>query len=120
MDQELPTPTDRELIELSAKAIGIAGAWDAGVNGFVRSDGCDVLPKLWAPLHDGDDSLLLLMEMGFSIVTWDSMREVRVISPRTSLVYMLPFGDDKIATVKRVVVRAAASDYEFINNKTKH
>jgi hypothetical protein len=55
--------TDKELLELAAKAAGIVGRWDEEADCFVPRDG----PIFWNPLTDDGDALRLAVKLGIRI-----------------------------------------------------
>jgi len=102
----MSTESDRELLELAAKAAGIEvvraeikGLWIAGGMG-----------RHWNPLTDDGDALRLAVKlnMGISIPVWKDNR-VDVITFKLSSVNVIERGQDAMANVRRAIVRAAAA-----------
>jgi hypothetical protein len=94
--------TDRELLELAAKAAGIGGFWvDAGLN-----IGSNAAPRIWNPLADDGDALRLAVKLRMSVKN----TEIRasVIAERAWVVTTEPHGTDPLAATRRAIVRAAA------------
>ena len=108
--------TDRELLELAAKAAGIPIAF-GGTDGDIcrRTDSWD----LWNPLTDDGDALRLAVKLGFWI-TLDTEVEMTVDvikaakdseSPRPKHHtgrFKYPQYGDAYAATRRAIVRAAA------------
>lgn len=94
--------SDKELLELAAKAAGIE---------FDGRFGCfyDGHLKPWNPLTDDDDALRLAVKlnMGISIPVLNKHR-ADVISFRNALANAIEEGNDPYATTRRAIVRAAA------------
>jgi len=70
--------TDRELLEMAAKAAGIVLTWgskymvgddevDCTDIPYVTSESPDVTPYCWNPLEDDGDALRLAVKMGMSV-----------------------------------------------------
>lgn len=112
--------SDRELLELAAKAVGIAGKW-------VRNYGCGeyfylgshdgIMIKhpsggvaVWNPLEDDGEALRLAVRLGISLEI-DSIHcddpEVAVIAYGDE-VYQASLGSDPYTATRRAIVRAAA------------
>jgi len=108
--------TDRELLELAAKAAGVEGkyraqyAGDKEYGGFWHSGVC------WNPLTDDGDALRLAVKLKFDMCI-DTTKEnepfthvIGVLSEHT----MIPFSEieyhnnDPYAATRRAIVRAAA------------
>lgn len=87
--------TDRELLVLAAKAVGID----------VDADGRFAYPNgLWNPLTDDGDALRLVVTLGIHITNsqsdaWATTHAVTAIEPLTNNPY---------AATRRAIVRAAA------------
>jgi hypothetical protein len=98
--------TDRELLELAAKAAGITGVWDSYANVFVPTHG----RLTWSPLTDDGDALRLAVKLRFDICTEDNDGPTHI--------NVWPFGGgsgcseagdtDPYAATRRAIVRAAA------------
>lgn len=111
--------TDREILELAAKAAGISLQWGNYTNSpDYMSDGYH---QPWNPLIDDGDALRLAVELGISITPYpiynenerhsviakqrrksDTMRETNP----TEVVEI--YGGDPCAATRRAIVRAAA------------
>ena len=97
--------SDRELLELAAKAAGIEVFWLAGWNLLVLKRN----KQAWNPLTDDGDALRLAVKLRIEVEPWihgDSacaraaVREVLVDEPH--------YGDDPERATRRAIVRAAA------------
>ena len=102
--------TDRELLELAAKAAGnIEYFWTENGN-LVLSDPDG---KRWNPLTDDGDALRLAvaLNMGISIPVFTVFNKHRadVISFRNALANAIEEGNDPYATTRRAIVRVAAA-----------
>ena len=111
--------TDRQLMELAAKAAGIEYGTDrtdcglslTSLDGRHRS-----LPK-WNPLTDDGDALRLAVTLGLDIMRTD--QDVEAIAGLPPFAPMdrdaaapfgiEPLGDDPYAATRRAIVRAAAA-----------
>ena len=97
--------TDRELLELAAKASGeLTASWygnDAYFDGVLSR---------WNPLTDDGAALRLavVLNMGISIPVFNKHR-ADVISFRHPLVNAIEEGNDPYAATRRAIVRAAAA-----------
>lgn len=101
--------TDRELLELAAKAAGIDGAYRAGMfPGFVGSDigGADVP---WNPLHNDGQALRLAARLGLLVDTIRrGFKEGNVCAVHSTGAFYEPKQPDPYAATRRAIVRAAA------------
>lgn len=105
--------TDRELLELAAKAAGIeqgAERADCGISTTLPDGRHGYLPR-WNPLEDDGDALRLAVELqlGISIppVVDRRIDVVTFYGPIISIVEY-PQNDDRNAATRRAIVRAAA------------
>lgn len=103
--------TDRELIELAAKAAGIEGEWMQDEDGGMPylhnwENGC-----VFDPLTDDGDALRLAVELNFKIsippVLGGRVDVVNFSGPIISIVE-IPQEYDLNAATRRAIVRAAA------------
>jgi hypothetical protein len=91
--------TDRELLELAAKAAGLPHQWcDAwGTMAKTSPDGGFVFNHVWNPLTDDGDALRLAVQWGL------------LGAPFMTLAWIETLGDsDPYAATRRAIVRAAA------------
>lgn len=108
--------TDRELMELAAKAAGIR--FYVGIDGLTYLEGC---VTIWSPLTNSGDALNLAVKLGISITPYpiynsearhsviakqrrrsDTLREANP----TEVLEL--YGDDPCAAWRLAIVRAAA------------
>jgi len=99
--------SDRELLELAAKAAGIKLRWwDNSRNGLrVCNDTGSVCKRLhWNPIEDDRDALRLAVKLGLSvrIATKAGFTWVNGFEGST------PHGNDPYAATRRAITRAAA------------
>ena len=106
--------TDRELLEMAAKAAGIAGGWDKYAKVFVPAEG----RIFWNPLTDDGDALRLAVKLtlmscsGHQTYThspdiWHAWAMTEAEAYYHSVEYSRSSGDPYAAT-RRAIVRAAA------------
>ena len=106
--------SDRELLELAAKAAGIR------INHWVYDD-LDYSPAVleaggtWHPLADDGDALRLAVKLGLTVEQWFFGQEVLVYDFKESTMYEglgvsvhEPYGTDPLAATRRAIFRAAA------------
>lgn len=98
--------TDRELLELAAKAAGIVGEHDhygIWVIGSYEQGG-----TFWNPLTDDGDALRLAVKLGLNIMLMPDCAEpwVDVCGPESEADEL--YGDDPYAATRRAIVRAVA------------
>lgn len=110
--------TDRELIELAAKAAGISGSFDDDGD-WLRTDDPIVVSGmkryLWMPLHEDGDALRLAMTLELGVVCkrgsdpYEKNRSVVTDPYRVNQLRIVENhnGDPEAAT-RRAIVRAAA------------
>lgn len=107
--------TDRELLELAAKAAGYrVAAWKENDTALVKHpsapESCMVFP--WAPLKDDGDALRLADKLGLIVDAWNerAMQAIRHGLGHRDWVYA---SEDQILTgleaTRRAIVRAAAA-----------
>lgn len=90
--------TDRELLELAARAIDIELCWDAGLTPY-RTDNADD----WNPLEDDGDEARLEAALGMSVHWWGNC-----VTVRDATEFFAEHGN-KQAARRRAGVRAAAA-----------
>lgn len=96
--------TDRELLELAAKAAGIEGELtEYGV--WPKGDS-----PVWNPLRYDGYALRLAVKLDFAVVLEGSKNNVRIdgASPNGLELVNEPLGEDPYAATRRAIVRAAA------------
>ena len=94
--------TDRELLELAAKAAGIE-LWVDSVSGYRNGPDGDT----WNPITDDGDAMRLAVRLRLCISPPDPyLNKVYVSAPGAGAVE--DCGDDPYAATRRAIVRAAA------------
>lgn len=98
--------TDRELLELAAKAEGRQiFMWDETIKRFwILGD------EFWNPLEDDGDALRLAVTLELTVSTWGEEIEIWAGPEGYGLddPIVEPSGPDKNAATRRAIVRAAA------------
>lgn len=100
--------SDRELLELAAKAAGIRlHVW--GTKGKENFANMDAGPHdgLWNPLTDDGDALRLAVTANLDVFQAMAYKEVQVVGALQRTIFE-PWGEDKQAATRRAIVRAAA------------
>lgn len=94
--------TDRELLELAARAAGIEFQWRGSVL-------CDRhgLALHWNPLTDPGDALRLAVQLNMDITMWTDKVFAAALRQELAVVAE-PLGTDPLAATMRAIVRAAA------------
>jgi len=98
--------TDRELLELAAKAAGMCGHTYG--NSFCERVGNDLCKAdhLWNPLTDDGDALRLAVKCNIDMILTHS--DIESAFDHKCNQYAEPRGDDPYAATRRAIVRAAA------------
>ena len=104
--------SDREYLELAAKAAGLPHKWIPMLGKMLHIiDGGN--SDTWNPLTDDGDALRLAVRLGIEIypdrecsevITAFGVHQPKLIGLNT----YEPFGNDEMAAVRRAIVRAAA------------
>jgi len=106
MTTNKPKNTDRELLELAAKAAGYSiWEWDRDGSALIAD------PTIrWNPLEDDGDALRLAIKMGFNLSLPSSPNQVFVqVGERGSVPFELERIDgNPLSATRRAIVRAAA------------
>jgi len=92
--------TDKELIELAAKAAGIDIKWKEWVT-----------DKEWNPLTDDGDALRLAVKLNLGVNVTSGLKwtTITFFGPQHDMPYIEEkHGDDPYAATRRAIVRAAA------------
>lgn len=96
--------TDRELLELAAKAAGIDGVWSESY----RSIHVNTAPLrnfvLWNPLTDDGDAMRLAVEVGMRINT-----NTHMVCVNSDFFAGEPENGDSCSALRWAIVRAAAA-----------
>lgn len=111
--------TDRELLELAAKAAGYPiseGYYEESKNGgwWIYIDGSGEPPndsawtEIWNPLTDDGDALRLAVRLRIFINIHLEGESVAVTAQSIADSYTELFVDDEMAATRRAIVRAAA------------
>ena len=108
--------TDRELLELAAKAAGYPPEW----HGSIKIETANGTRK-WSPLEDDGDALRLAVKLGISTLPYPIYNETErhsVIAKQRRRTDMMReanqtevievYGDDSCAATRRAIVRSAA------------
>lgn len=106
--------SDRELLELAARAAGINGpVVEAGGMLYITSEQSPL--GIWAPLTDDGDALRLAVKLNLSIVDYknsdhiERRTSVKVWEGSDAFLFMQELhGSDPYAATRRAIVRAAA------------
>jgi len=96
--------TDKELLELAAKAAGIELKWMTQLGNGVKPN--EDFISNWHPLTDDGDALRLAVKLGFDIDIW--LRKGITIVDCVTVVENENHGNDAYAATRRAIVRAAA------------
>lgn len=93
------TKTDRELLELAAKAIGLTGSWSTTLGGWpcLVTNG---VGQPWQPLHDDGDALRLAVKLNLL----DGLER-----RASDLAAEVNYDMDPCAATRLAIVRAAAA-----------
>lgn len=89
--------TDRELLELAAKAAGIVLGWDA-IGAYRVLPGISGSDVRWRPLEDDGDALRLVVRLK-QLGRWEKLFTGEALSG---------WGDDPYAATRHAIVRVAA------------
>lgn len=112
--------TDKELLELAAKACGfkkVSATYHSDDDGYQTSefwcmhvkdlyDGKSGYSCIWNPLTDDGDALRLAVKLGLVLVIESDMVFCR--NQRTDKAFREPRNNDPYAATRRTIVRAAA------------
>lgn len=104
--------TDKELLELAAKAAGISIVWDDKWNCFMRDArpvqefDSELLP--WRPLTDDGDALRLAVKLKMRVDVVDFAVYVWTLNGIVSIKESTTMGYDIEEATRRAIVRAAA------------
>lgn len=100
--------TDKELLELAAKAAGIEIKWATQIGNGVVPD--EVFSMGWNPLKSDADALRLAVKLGIDIVHYENASEAIYYKKEVygGLSIEESHGDDPYAATRRCITRAAA------------
>lgn len=102
--------SDRELLELAARAAGIGP-----VIGFA-AESCELMigtrnnMRYWRPLTDDGDALRLAVKLGLDITFYNGYQEVHADSASGDQLSpaIEEYGEDRFSATRRAIVRSAA------------
>ena len=102
--------TDRELLEMAAKAAGI----EVGFTDQSPKDGCYLIENgdsagWWDPLTDDGDALRLAVKLGFGISIPLAYKRTDVVTFSGPIISVIEAHGDPCAATRRAIVRAAAA-----------
>lgn len=113
--------TDRELLELAAKAAGITGEWERD-DAYIQERYVFIIPYSnhglmtgipWNPLKDDGDALRLAVNLGLTVESNANDGDCAAYEPRNVRAASVEWGgmDDavRLAATRRAIVRAAAA-----------
>lgn len=100
--------TDRELLELAAKASEIKildwSPWPNHGGGWID----DAEQTYWNPLRDSGDALRLAVKLKMDVTAGQSIKVVCATNSYGASRVVLPLGNDHVATTRLAIVMAAA------------
>jgi hypothetical protein len=100
--------TDKELLELSAKAVGYNIWWKTGACKGGEYESAFIGEVPWNPLADDGDALRLAVKLGIVIDTSDGAVSVQYIVGDAAYPITIYEFDDIYAATRRCITRAAA------------
>ena len=98
--------TNRELLELAAKAIGHTVLPNASDATAFTLHGCGACGQRWNPLEDDGDALRLAVRLGLGVIT--HMPDGKAAARKPSGAVVTEFSPDMFLQTRRAIVRAAA------------
>lgn len=109
--------TDRELLELAAKAAGIDGWW-SGADYCYGYNGNKNVPVPWRPLTDDGDALRLAVKLRLQVTpgTYKSDEFTVYRSGYAECHEYLHYLQEPYAATRRAIVRAAAEIGKAVQN----
>ena len=96
--------TDREMLELAAKAAGIDVLWHQAWNQFVFK----TTYQKWNPLTDDGDALRLTVTLYFTVQVDEEDAKTYVVSDGGLCVAIESHTTDPLVATRRAITRAAA------------
>ena len=103
--------TDKELLELAAKAAGIDGSVDDefGCGMWLRGKRNPDNSRYWSPLTDDGDAFRLAVKLGLDVdCSWTNQATVFSLKQEREAV-LEPWGEDRNVAARRAITRAAAA-----------
>lgn len=104
--------TDREMLELAAKAIGLGVRWEEVHGCFWIEMGQGLPINTWNPLTSSEDAFELAAKLSISIDYFDGVGEAKATSYDGVYEAYAPYGDNKAAAARRAVTECAAAIQE--------
>ncbi len=101
--------TDRELLELAAKAAGIRLEWDGNPEEWQPMYYQGKTYHFFDPLTDDGDALRLAVQLHLTIYQW-SLSECCVCNESGTINESVSYGEDQLAATRRAIVLAAAAE----------
>lgn len=101
--------TDRELLELAAKAAGVDCEWLDGWRGPVIGRG--MASRCWLPLEDDGDAFRLAVKLRLNVIfeEFDGVEYACAVPSKSHQGQDDVIRDDELAATRRAIVRAAAA-----------
>ena len=108
----MTTESDRELLDLAAKAAGLDVRWYAN-DCLQVADKCNGFAGKWNPLTDDGDALRLAVKLGIEVIPgmahWGPVTYTNYPNKRGLNGPSETHGSDPMAATRRAIVRAAAA-----------
>lgn len=99
--------TDRELLELAAKAARLELSWQDGWNGMPDLASCN--GRVWNPLTDDGEALRLAVKLGLSVEQWPDEDGDGPYASVGNLTRSHEESGNPYLATRRVIVEAAAA-----------
>lgn len=100
--------SDRELLELAAKAEGLSAFWDDEHELMQMAYGSAEFVEEWNPLTDDGDALRLAVALRLDVSIWDSGATVTYEKVGAFDIATIHEHGEPLAATRRAIVRAAA------------
>lgn len=100
--------TDRELLELAAKAAGIDGQWSEAYSAIHVNTAPLRNFVLWSPLTDDGDALRLAVKLDIDVFI-QLVEGCTMASAKPEIDEIEPHGNDPYTATRRAITRAAAA-----------
>lgn len=101
--------SDRELLELAAKAAEIKGVWNERGQCLVACEGRGCSYDWWRPLEDDGDALRLAVKLNMKIDISDHDERTRIRDEYGDVVLVCVHNECAMKATRRAIVRAAAA-----------
>ena len=99
--------TDKELLELAAKAAGVCDVDIAGRHCVLVIKDSGIYQRVWNPLEDDGDALRLAVKLGLQMLVENELCRTHVFDNDGGC-FTGPHNADPYAATRRAIVRAAA------------